>query len=114
MAIGNFQFTEGRCTVGVCIAVDYGPHYLFSKYPASVAPLWNLVMLFPPLIWAMVLVSIILVLAVFQLSSIIYSNLGFKESIINCELVLIPTRYNYVIHACKQQALVDFCLSEMD
>lgn len=93
LAVGLFQFTEQVCAVTLCIEMDYGPLYLFSKYPERVAPFWNLIQLLPPLIWGLILISIILVIFIFQLSSLIYSKLGLKKNIIFKDLVLIPVRY---------------------
>ena len=93
MAIGSFMFDNGRCSVTICLAMDWAPDYLFSKYPDRVAPVWNLVNLFTPLLWGLVFVSIILVFLFFQLSTFLYSKMGFRNSIVSEEIVLIPIRY---------------------
>ena len=92
MAIGSFGFTEQRCSVTVCIATAYVPTHFFSKFPGRVSPIWNLAKLFPPLIWVLVFVSIILVTLMFQFSSYIYQKMGLRKSIISEEMVLIPLR----------------------
>ena len=92
MAVGTFGFTVQRCFVTVCIAMQHSQSHFFSKYPERVTPFWNLVQLFPPLIWGLVFASIILVLLMFKMSLFIYSKMGCEKSIISKEMVLIPIR----------------------
>ena len=94
MAIGTFGFTVERCTVTVCIATQNTPYHFYSKYPERVAPTWNLVNLFPPFLWGLVFVSIILVISMFQFSTFLYSKMGFEKNIVSEEMVLIPIRYS--------------------
>ena len=92
LAISVYGFTAQRCSVTVCIAIQQTQSNFYSKYPEREAPIWNLVNLFPPLIWGLVFASIILVLLMFKVSSFIYSKMGFGENIVSEEMVLIPFR----------------------
>ena len=92
MAIGRFVFSVERCSVTACISMDYSPYYFFSKYPERKDPIWNLVNLLSPLIWGLVVISIILVILMFKMSSFIYTKLGHRKSIMTEEMVLIPIR----------------------
>ena len=93
MAIGNFGFSIERCMVTVCMENDINQFYFFSKYPERIAPTWNLIQLFPPSIWGLVFVSILMIVLFFHVSSWIYYQMGLEKDLFKEELVLVPVRF---------------------
>ena len=93
MAIGWFAFDTRRCTDAACIETNFTPFYFFSKFPDKVTPIWNLIRLFPPLIWGLTFISIVLVAAFHFLASKIYAKMGLEKSLIHMEVKMMPTRY---------------------
>ena len=92
MAVGLFSFIPARCHIALCIPVTYTPTTFYSKFPEKASPVWNLLYLFPPMIWGLTLLCIILVVITFLFSSFIYSKIGNRKSLILEEIVLVPTR----------------------
>ena len=92
MAVGLFSFSESRCSIAVCLATHYSPFFFFSKFPEKVAPIWNLIHLFPPLVWLIVFISITMVTLMFYFSSYIYCKMGIEKNIIQEEITLVPIR----------------------
>ena len=71
----------------------YESKYFFSKYPAKVAPMWNLTKLLSPFLWICTFVSIFVVFSYFVLSAKVYSIIGFKKDLKYEEIILMPFRF---------------------
>ena len=96
LAIGDFAFGLSRCTTGLCLENGYGPMNFFTKYPPKSPPMWNLINLFPPLIWGYTFLSIFFILLFFIISTKLYSKIGLRENIITEEILLVPFRIKIV------------------
>ena len=56
----DYNCYQGRGEVAICApGVSYFPMYWFSRYPARVAPIWNIVKVFDPISWILIFLSIL-------------------------------------------------------
>ena len=92
--VGPNDYTcyHGRSTVAACApGSTYLTGYWFSRYPAKVAPTWNLLKLFDPTSWFLIFASIALVtIFLFIAARIGTSHFGIR--VFNREIVLSPFR----------------------
>ena len=90
MAVGTFFITLQRSTIGLCMEGMIQPLFFWSKYPEKVAPIWNLINLFPGDAWLFTFSSLALVTLFFTLSAKLYGKLGLKKRLQSLEIVLVP------------------------
>ena len=69
----------------------YLPDYWFSRYPARVAPTWNVVKLFDPISWVLFFLSILVASIMLFISARIGTS-HFGIQTLNEEIVLSPFR----------------------
>ena len=82
----------GRAEVAICApGFYYFPDYWWSKYPAKVAPTWNLLKLFDQTSWLLIFISIILVTIFFFIAARIGTSY-FGIRTVHEEIVLTPFR----------------------
>ena len=83
---------QGRGEVAICApGISYNPQYWFSRYPARVPPIWNIVKVFDPISWILIFLSILFVSIVFFISARIgTSHFGIRA--FNNEIILSPFR----------------------
>ena len=106
VAIGNFMFDRARCSVVQCCECNYQPFYFNSKYPERADPIWNLVRLFPPMIWMYIWLCISGIVLFFAISSKCYTKMGFKKNLIQEEIEIVPIRQFMIIFMCLQVFLM--------
>ena len=87
-----FGFSQERCLIACCLEMQNSYDFFFSNYPGKVDPTWNLIYLFSPLIWGLVIGSILMTYFVFKISSNIYAYMGMSKSLFYEEMVLVPVR----------------------
>lgn len=102
MALGGFGMNIDRCGVASCMEIGFFPTNFFSKYPGMQSPVWNLITLFPPLIWGLVLICLILMVMFFSISSKFYEKIGMEKYLIHEEILLVPIRYHCILLICFQ------------
>ena len=89
---GDYGCYHGRATVAICApGFNYLPYYWFSRYPAKVSPIWNLVKLFDQTSWILIFVSIALVTIFFFIAARIGTKY-FGIQISMEETILSPLR----------------------
>ena len=93
LAVGVFALSPERCEVCQCIENDFNPRNFYTKYPAKVAPIWNLINLVPPDIWMYIFLSLFWVVIFFLISSKVYTKMGFRSYLGQEEILLVPIRY---------------------
>ena len=60
MTDGDYGCHESRGKVSVCApGIGYLPSYWFSRYPARLAPTWNILKVFDPISWILLFLSIL-------------------------------------------------------
>ena len=89
---GTFGCFYSRSRVAICApGFTYFPDYWFSRYPAKVAPTWNLVKLFDLPSWILIFTSIISVTIFFFIAARIgTSQFGIRTFME--EIILSPFR----------------------
>ena len=89
---GNYYCYYSRGKVAAYApGLGYLPDYWFSRYPAKVAPTWNLVKLFDPPSWLLIVLSIISVTLFFFIAARIgTSHFGIRTFME--EIILSPFR----------------------
>ena len=92
MTDGYYACVESRGKVSVCApGFYYAPGYWFSRYPARLAPTWNILKVFDPISWILLFLSILFVSFFFFLSARI-GTIHFGIRTLNEEIVLSPFR----------------------
>ena len=92
MTDGNYGCYESRGKVSVCApGFYYLPGYWFSRYPARVAPTWNILKVFDPISWILIFLSILVVKIFFFISAKIGTSC-FGIQTVNEEIILSPFR----------------------
>ena len=92
IAPDSYNCYHERSEVAVCApGSNYLPSYWFSKFPAKVAPTWNLVNLFDPPSWILIFTSIISVTMFFFLVARIGTKY-FGIRTVSEEIILSPFR----------------------
>ena len=83
---------EARGKIASCApSSTYAPEYWFSRYPAKVAPIWNLLKLFDRTSWILILLSIISVTIFFFISAKVGTSC-FGIRTFRAEIILSPFR----------------------
>ena len=92
MGPANYACYHGRGTVATCApGSTYLPENWYSKYPAKVAPTWNLLRLFDPQTWMLILLSILSV-TIFLFIVAKVGNTFFGTKTVPGEIILSPFR----------------------
>ena len=92
MSPGDYYCSLGRSTVGLCApGFSYLPDYWFSRYPAKVAPTWNIVKVFDPVSWLLIFLSILFV-SIFLFFSARIGTRHFGIRTVIEEIILSPFR----------------------
>ena len=87
---GDYNCNHERTTVGICASgYTYLPYYWFSRYPAKVVPIWNIVKVFDPMSWILIFLSILFVSIIFFVSAKIGTSY-FGIRTFTGEIVLSP------------------------
>ena len=90
MRMLDISHTRGK--ISICApGTNYLPEYWFSRYPAKVAPTWNLLKLFDGTSWILIFLSIVLVAIFFYIAARI-GNKYFGIRISMEEIILSPFR----------------------
>ena len=92
LGVNIFIFDIPRCSVGYCIENNFQPFYFYSKYPEKLDPTWNLLRLFPPLIWAWTFASISATVIFFAVSAGVYKKMNMGYLLGEAEIGLFPFR----------------------
>ena len=88
----DFGCYQSRGKVAVCApGISYIPQYWFSRYPAKVAPTWNILKVFDPISWILIFLSILVVKIFFFISAKIGTSC-FGIQTVNEEIILSPFR----------------------
>ena len=88
----DYGCSEARGKISTCApSTNYLPEYWFSRYPAKVAPIWNLLKLFDRTSWILILLSIISVTIFFFISGKVGTSC-FGIRTFRAEIILSPFR----------------------
>ena len=102
----DYSCYQGRGEVAICApGVSYFPMYWFSRYPARVAPIWNIVKVFDPISWILISLSILFVSIFFFFSARIGTR-HFGIQTFNEEIILSPFRQIFDLQICPIQPKV--------
>ena len=91
----DYSCYQGRGEVAICApGVGYFPVYWFSRYPARVAPTWNIMKVFDPISWILIFLSILFV-SIFLFFSARIGTRHFGIRTLAEEIILSPFRYKW-------------------